>query len=267
MDAKEALRAGNIEETLQALQAQIRSDPASAELRVFLFQLLCVTGDWKRALTQLNVAGEMDASTLGMVQVYRDALANEALRVEVFAGHKTPLIFGDPEQWNALLLEALKLSAAGEISKSQDMRAAALEEAPATAGSINGKEFDWIADADARIGPNLEAIINGRYFWVPFHHIAEIRIEEPEDLRDLVWVMAELRWQNGGEAVALLPTRYSGSESSGDPQLQLARRTEWRDQGDDLYVGLGQRTLITDQDECSLLEVRNITLAATDPDG
>ena len=262
MDPHKHLRNGEVTAALDAVQDQVRAEPSESSHRVFLFQLLCVLGQWDRALTQLNVAGEMDAATLGMVQVYREALANEALRVEVFAGHKTPLIFGDPEQWVALLLEALKLSASGEIAKSEELRAAALETAPATAGKLNGQEFAWIADADSRIGPNLEAIINGRYFWVPFHHIAEIRIEEPEDLRDLVWVPAELRWQNEGEAVALIPTRYPGSESSGDPQIQLARRTEWQDQGENLYAGLGQRTFVTDQEECSLLEVRNITLAS-----
>lgn len=202
-----------------------------------------------------------------MVQVYREALANEALRAEIFSGNRTPLIFGDPEEWTALLLEALKLGAAGEIEKSQDMRVAALEQAPTIGGTLNGKPFDWIADADTRIGPNLEAIINGRYFWVPFHHIKDLRIEEPEDLRDLVWVMAELHWQNGGEAVALIPTRYPGSESSSDPQLQLARKTEWQDHGHDLFAGLGQRMLITDDDECSLLEVRNVTLESSAGDG
>ena len=262
MDPHKYLRDGEVAAALDAVQDQVRAEPSDARHRVFLFQLLCVLGQWDRALTQLNVAGEMDAATLGMVQVYREALANEALRVEVFAGHKTPLIFGDPEQWNALLLEALKLSACGEIARSEELRADALEAAPATAGQLNGEDFAWIADADSRIGPNLEAIINGRYFWVPFHHIAEIRIDEPEDLRDLVWVPAELRWQNQGEAVALIPTRYPGSESSGDPQIQLARRTEWQDQGENLYAGLGQRTLVTDQGDYSLLEVRNITLAA-----
>ena len=266
MDPQKHLLDGKVAEALEAVQDQVRAEPSDARHRIFLFQLLCVSGQWDRALTQLNVAGEMDAGNLGMVQVYREALASEALRVEVFAGRKTPLIFGDPEQWVALLLEALKLSASGEVAKSQEMRTAALEDAPTIAGSFNGNEFDWIADADTRIGPNLEAIMNGRYFWIPFHHIAEIRIEEPEDLRDLVWVMAQLRWQNGGEAVALLPTRYPGTEFSTDPQLQLARRTEWQDQGDDLYAGLGQRMLVTDQDEYSLLEVRNITMAASGSD-
>lgn len=263
VDALEHVRIGQVTEALDALQNMVRAEPAEARHRVFLFQLLCVVGEWDRALTQLNVAGDLDAGNLGMVQVYREALANEALRIEVFAGHRTPLIFGDPEQWTALLLEALKLSAAGEIEKSQQLRNEALEQAPTTSGTLNGKAFEWVADADPRIGPNLEAIINGRYFWVPFHHIRSMRIEEPEDLRDLVWVMAELHWQNGGEAVALIPARYPGSESSPDPQVQLGRRTEWQDQGHDLFTGLGQRMLITDNDECSLLELRDLLLESS----
>ncbi len=260
MDALEHVRSGQVSEALDALQDQVRAEPSEARHRVFLFQLLSVLGQWDRALTQLNVAGEMDAGNLGMVQVYRQALASEALRAEVFAGNRTPLIFGDPEQWIALLLEALKLYAAGEFEKSEELRAEALEAAPTTAGRLNGREFEWIADADTRIGPMLEAIINGRYFWVPFNHIAEMRVEEPEDLRDLVWLPAQFKWMNGGEAVALIPVRYPGSESSEDPQIQLGRRTEWDRQGEDLYKGLGQRILVTDQDEISLLEIRNIAL-------
>jgi type VI secretion system protein ImpE len=239
----------------------VRAEPSDARHRVFLFQLLCVLGQWDRALTQLNVAGDMDAGNLGMVQVYREALASEALRAEIFAGNKSPLIFGDPEQWIALLLEALKMSAAGEIEKGEALRAEALETAPTAAGRLNGREFEWIADADTRIGPMLEAIINGRYFWVPFHRIAEMRVEEPEDLRDLVWLPVQFEWMNGGEAVGLIPVRYPGSESSDNAELQMGRRTEWVHEGGDFYTGLGQRILVTDQDEMSLLDVRNIALA------
>ena len=31
------------------------------------------------------------------------------------------------------------------------------------------------------MGPVLEAVINGRYYWVPFHRIQSINIEVPED--------------------------------------------------------------------------------------
>jgi type VI secretion system protein ImpE len=258
LDARELLRDGEIEAALKALQAQIRSEPANANLRVFLFQLLCVNGIWDKALTQLEVAGEMDPGTLGMVQVYREALRHEAFRGEVFAGRKTPLIFGDPQQWIALLLEALRLTGMGEVAKGQALRAEAFELAPASAGRLNGAPFEWLADADSRLGPVLETVMNGRYYWIPMAHIAEIRIEEPEDLRDLVWTPARFKWTNGGEAVGLIPTRYPGSETQADPAVRLARRTDWSELGEQCYVGVGQRMFATDAGEYPLMEVRDV---------
>ena len=260
VDPREHLRGGDIGAAREALQAQIRAEPANAELRVFMFQLFCVTGDWERALTQLSVAGDMDAGTLGMVQVYREALRSEALRAEVFAGRRSPLIFGDPEQWVALMLEALKRTAVGDAVQGQALRDEAFEMAPVTSGRINDEPFEWIADADTRLGPMLEAIVNGRYYWIPFSRVAELRIEKPEDLRDFVWMPAEFKWSNGGDAVGLIPTRYPGSEAAADPSIRLGRRTEWVDQGNDTHFGLGQRMLATDLNEYPLMEVRNITL-------
>jgi type VI secretion system protein ImpE len=259
-DALSLLREGDPEAALASLQAVVRAEPADAKHRVFLFQLLSVLGQWGRALTQLNLAGELDAGTLGMVQVYREALGAEALRAEVFAGRKSPVIFGDPEQWVAMLLEALRLAGRGEYEKSQALRAEAFEQAPATAGRLNDRPFEWIADADARLGPILEAVVNGRYYWIPFHRIAEMRVERPSDLRDLVWLPVELKWANGGDAVGLIPARYPGSESASDPLLKLGRRTEWTDVGAELFVGSGQRMLATDAGEFPLMELESVTL-------
>jgi type VI secretion system protein ImpE len=259
-DALELLRQGDPEAALASLQAVVRAEPADAKHRVFLFQLLSVLGQWGRALTQLNVAGELDAGTLGMVQVYREALASEALRAEVFAGKRSPLIFGDPEQWIAMLLEALRLAGQGEYEKSQAMRAEAFEQAPTTAGRIGAEPFEWIADADARVGPFVEAIVNGRYYWIPFHRIAEMRLEKPADLRDLVWLPAQFKWVNGGDAVGLIPTRYPGSENASDPLLRLGRRTEWTDVGAELFIGSGQRMFATDAGEYPLMEVETVNL-------
>ena len=257
-DARELLRQGDVTAALKALQAQIRAEPAKSAHRVFLFQLLCVTGEWERALTQLSVAGEMDAGTLGMLHVYRDAVKAEAFRREVFAGSKVPLIFGDPEQWVALLLEALKLTARGDMAQGQKLRDQAFEQAPASSGRLNDRPFEWLADADVRLGPTLEAIVNGRYYWIPLQRIAQLRIEEPQDLRDLVWLPAQIKWTNGGDAVALLPTRYPGSAESSDSAVRLARRTDWVDQGNEVHFGIGQRMLATDSDEFSFMDVRTI---------
>ena len=116
MQAEDRLREGNLEEALIQLQDQVRKDPANSDYRVFLFQLLAVMGDWARAMTQLNVAGEMDPSTLAMVNMYGSAVRCEMLRQKVFAGERSPMFFGEPQEWMALMVEALRLSAQGRFS-------------------------------------------------------------------------------------------------------------------------------------------------------
>jgi type VI secretion system protein ImpE len=266
MDAEHYLREGNIQQALIVLQNQIKSDPSNAKYRVFLFQLLTIIGKWERALTQLNVAGEMDAGTLAMVQTYREAIRCEVLRAKVFSGQTTPMIFGQPEQWLANLVLALGLDAQGKHEEALQIRQQALSDAPATSGSINGAAFEWIADADSRLGPVLDAVVNGRYYWVPFHRIAKISLEKPVDLRDLVWMPAQLTWTNGGGAVALIPSRYSGSESSEDSAIQLSRKTEWQALSDEQYIGLGQKIFVTDVDDYPICEIREVTLNCSDCD-
>ena len=104
MQAEQSLKDGDLQEALGQLQDQVRKEPANAAYRVFLFQLLSVAGEWGRALTQLDVARDLDAGTLAMVQTYREALRCEVFRARVFAGERSPLVFGDPEQGIALVL-------------------------------------------------------------------------------------------------------------------------------------------------------------------
>jgi type VI secretion system protein ImpE len=228
---------------------------------------LCVAGQWERALTQLNVASELDASTLAMAQMYREALQCESLRAEVFAGKRSPVIFGEPPDWMALLIESLLVRNTERSAESASLRDRAFEAAPQTAGSIDGQPFEWIADADMRLGPVCEAIVNGRYYWVPFDRLSRIDLEAPTDLRDVVWMPAHFQFTNGGEVVGLIPTRYPESESSEDPQVRLARKTAWREEAPDVFTGLGQRVLATDAGEHAIMDLRKILLGAAEETG
>jgi type VI secretion system protein ImpE len=264
VDAIEQLRAGDLAAALEELQAAVRKDSADAKKRVFLFQLLAVLGDWDRALTQLNVAGDLDAGTLAMVQTYREALACEAFREAVFNGERSPLVFGEPERWIALVFEALRHSAQGRHAEAQKLRASAFDEAPITSGSINGEPFEWLADCDSRIGPFLEVIVNGNYYWAPFDRISEITFDPPSDLRDLVWMPGTFTWANGGQAVGFIPTRYVGSAASDNDDLRLSRSTDWQELGGDVFAGLGQRMFSTDEHDYSLLDIREVRLNSSD---
>lgn len=259
--AQDLLKSGDLAGALAALQNDVRSRPEDAKLRIFLFQLLCVQGNWERAIAQLKLCAQLDASALPMAQTYREAIICEVFREKVFKGEKDALIFGEPQDWLALLAQGLRALANGKTAQAAELREEAFEKAPAASGEIDGQDFEWIADADMRLGPVLEIVINGKYFWMPFNVLSSLRIEAPEDLRDTVWTAANLTLNNGGELVGLIPTRYAGTVATGEDAMLLSRTTQWDDLGEGLFAGLGQRLLVTDAAEIPLMDARNIQFA------
>ena len=261
MTAADLIRNGLVLQALDALQSEIRQNPAEPRLRVFLFQLNCILGRWEKALNQLQVVASLNAETMLLAQIFRPVIACELFRADVFAGKRTPLIFGQPDEWVGLLVQAASMVAENRHSEAAMLRARAFEAAPATAGKIDGRSFEWIADADTRLGPLLEVILDGKYYWVPFGRISRIEIEKPSDLRDLVWTPARFTWTNGGAVSAHIPARYPGTERSEDDTLRLSRKTSFSEPSPDCLIGLGQRVLATDSNDYPLLECRNIELA------
>lgn len=264
MLAEQSLREGRVEQALTELQDQVRKAPDNAEYRVFLFQLLCVLGDWDRARAQLKVLGELSVGSLPLVHVYGAAITCELLRREVFAGARTPLVLGEPLPWVALLFQALSVAAQGRAAEATALRSEALEKASAVPGTIDGQAFEWIADGDSRLGPVCEAIVDGRYYWVPFERLRSVTLEAPADLRDVLWMPAKLGLANGGEATALIPARYPGSEADGDGLIRLSRKTEWDEVAPDTFHGRGQRMFATNEGEHALLSVRRIELGGAE---
>jgi type VI secretion system protein ImpE len=258
MTPEELVRQGDLEGALAQLKDQVRAAPANAGLRIFLFQLLAVMGDWARARTHLDVAGDLDPSLLLTVNAYRSALDAEAARAAVFRGEQVPLVLGKPPEWLARLIEAQRLLSRGAYAQSVAMRDSAFEEAPARGGTLNGEAFEWLADADGRLGPCLEIILEGRYYWVPMANVREFTTEPPANLRDLVWMPAVVEWMNGGRSPVFIPARYPGTEASTDGALRLGRATSWEEPAEGVALGLGQRLFATDAADVGLCEVRQL---------
>jgi type VI secretion system protein ImpE len=263
----EFLKSNDPVAALAALQSMVRANASDPKLRIFLFQLLCILGDWKRAIAQLKLCAELDGLAIPMAQTYREAIICEVYREKVFAGEKDPLIFGEPQEWVALMIEANRALANGNAQKASGLREKAFAQVPDAGGTLNGERFDWIADADMRLGPLLEIIVNGRYFWMPFSAIGTLTVDEPEDLRDSVWTAANLKLQNGGEFVALIPTRYVGTTTSGDHAAMMARSTTWADIGSDTHVGTGQRLLTTGDSDTAIMDLRKLEMDPVAADG
>ncbi len=253
MLAKEQLASGNLKEAIEITQDLVRRKPEDVKERILLFQLYCVNGDWLKAKKQLPIIREFDAGAIPMVETYSRLLDMEQLREEVFSGDKTPLLFGEPKEWLSYLVQALKFDIDNKPEAAAELRDRAFEEAEAISGTINGEKFEWLADADPRLGPVLELMMSNAYYWVPFSAIKSIRIPEPRDLRDMCWTPVNLLWVNGGPANGFIPTRYVETVQADDPHLKLSRLTAW--QGD---KPIGQRMFADETTEVPLLEVRAI---------
>jgi type VI secretion system protein ImpE len=260
MSAEDLVKAGDLAGALSELQGRVRIHPGDLKLRIFLFQLMAVLGQWKRALIQLDVIHQLDSEVWPLVHTYREVINCEMHREAVFQGRCKPIIFGEPQQWMAVLVEAQQAHAQGDMARFLKLNAQALEQAPPSAGQINKQPFEWLADADRRFGPMLEMIFNGQYYWVPLTVVRALRTEKPADIRDLVWLPAEVTWANEGQNMVMIPARYPLSPDLGSENL-LSRKTDWRDRGEGVFDGLGQRMLVTDQSDYPVLEVRSIEMS------
>lgn len=262
------LREGDLDGARAALVEIVRSKPGDDKARMFLFQLLCVTGEWEKARKQLQALAQVADNAQMLAATYNQAIDAELLRADVFAGKADMPVLVGMGGWIEGVAQAVSLFAKGHYDQADALRDAAFGEAPDTPGTLEtssaaAQSFDWIADADMRFGPTFEAIVAGRYGLVPFDAVVSITSEGPQDLRDTVWYPVQLALKSGQSIAAFLPARYPGSEVSPSTAIRLGRQTDWAGQGsgdDALEVGLGQRLWsLSDGDDAGLLDLRKLT--------
>lgn len=234
MNARTLYQAGKLDEAIEALGAELRSDPTNLRSRTFLFELLCFAGAYDRAEKQLDVvAGAGRDSEMG-AWLYRSALHAERLRQEMFETGTLPDSGASPPR--------------------------------PVAGELNGVPFESLEDVDPRVGARLEIFAAGQYTWLPLEHLAGLRMEPPAQLRDLIWARAqvlpapEFREMELGEV--LIPVLSPLSWREEDPAIRLGRATDWVDGPGDVPVPVGQKLLLVDGEAVPILEVRELTISS-----
>ena len=228
MIAKQLFEAGRVTEAIQALGAHLRDHPTDAASRTFLFELLCFAGEYDRAEKQLGVLAQSgQQAELGAV-LYYSALHGERTRLEMFQKQAFP-------------------------SPGADMQ---------IPGSINGKPFQSIRDADADIGPRLEMFAAGSYMWLPFAHIASLQMEQPKRLRDTLWAPAAIttgpEFKGTELREVLIPVIYPFSSKHPEQAVWLGRMTAWGEDDQGVQYPSGQKVFLVDGEEVPLLEVQSI---------
>jgi type VI secretion system protein ImpE len=226
MNAQQLYREGRLDEAVRALGAELRDDPTDVRRRTFLFELLVFSGEFDRAEKQLDILADSGKEAGMGALVYRAALHAERLRRAMFESGAFP------------------------SSPAEPVRA-----------TVNGADAGVLADADPRIGPRLEVFAAGAYLWLPFAHIASVRMEPPRRLRDLIWIPAKVRTgpqcKDLDLGEVLLPALTPMAFRHPDSAVRLGRSTEWEEADGELRPA-GQKLLLAEGEEIPILEVRSL---------
>jgi type VI secretion system protein ImpE len=246
-------------QTFGELKAQtidnVRRHPSNVRERWLLFELLCVDGEWERALQQLQTWATLEPEGASRAQLYRGLIQSEIFRTEVFAGQRTPGEIEPLPTWANSLVDANVKLGEGNVTAADELRHAAFGNAPTTRGeSAQIGAFEWLADSDSRLGPVCELAVAGGYRWVPFDAMKSLTLGPTAALIDLVWRSVIVVLRNATVLRGYLPVRYPGSET-GPSAIRLARETTWGDIGETGVIALGQKTWCTNIGDFGLLDI------------
>jgi len=220
-----------LDAAIETLGAELRDNPTDAQRRVFLFELLALAGQYDRAEKQLDVIARGGEKAEMGTMLYRSAIEAERVREHMFASGDYP-----------------SAAAPGPV-----------------AGTRDGQSFLEIEDGDPRLGARLEVIAGGRYLWIPFAHVASVRIEAPTRLRDVRWLSARIATNASvrdlelGEV--LLPALTAGAQRHTDPEIRLGKATDWEElPNDGGFAPVGQKVWRIDGEYVPLLQIRDLTV-------
>ena len=243
---------------------RIRAKPADKAARWLLFQLLCINGDWARALRQLPLAVEGVVS--GKAEIartsdgYRSLIEAELARGEVFGGMRAPEFEqAHPSEWMLALVEALALESLENQPEADARREVALSAAPSVSGQCAQGAFEWLADADSRLGPVLELMVDGRYVWLGLDEVASFFVAPPSSPIELVWAAATVTLTNGKQLLGHMPARYPLTETGSDA-LRLGHETLWHEHSPTCTQGRGRKMWMSDANEWGIFDLGEVTL-------
>lgn len=265
MRSEDLIQAGRLSEARAALNQAVKDNPQDYRLRTMLFELLCVLGEWQRAEHLLAAMAEESVEVAEGVSLYRKLLGAEAKRREFLQGGAPPYLpLG--EAGLRPYLSAVKLLSEGKTAEAAALLDQAESVRPKVSGVRSGVRFADLRDADDRFAAVLEVLIGDEYVWLPLAKLRSLRIYAPTKLRDLIFAPAMVDFGQGLRPV-FVPVRYPGSEHDSRPEVQLSRQTTTRPDPEVPVHCLGQRLLILDTEQVSLLALDLVQLDGDKADG
>ena len=241
-EAKALLDAGKLDEAIQATLNHVRTKPTDITARIFLFELSCFSGDWERAEKQLDVVANQDVNAMIGTLIFKQNFHAERDRLSVFNDGMIPECLMFPPKYIEDLVVAGTHIREDRISEARKLIDGVEETRSVFKCKINGEDSSDFRDYNDLTMCVFEVMVKESYTWLPFEHIDKITFMPAKSLRDKYWIQAEVEMTNGTAGEMFFPTLYVESFKSDDDQIRLGKATDWKEVGEDIFVGEGVRT-------------------------
>jgi len=261
MNAKELYQAGQLDNAIEAITAEVKKHPTDSGRRGFLCELLMVRRAWERADKQLDFIAHQDPNAMGGVALWRQVIRASQAREQFFTEGRVPEVLEVPDELVQTYLKASvslrendKAQALSLLEEAENMR-------PQLKGEMDGQAFSDFRDLDDVAPGVLEVLTStGKYYWIPFSRVVCISFHKPESPLDLVFRRATLEINHDGpDGEVYIPAIYHNLPDEDQQNLLLGRATDWVGQEGEPIMGIGQRMFLMDEQSKSIMEVEEIS--------
>lgn len=263
MSVQAQLDAANLAEAIAIATADVKREPTRPELRIVLSELMCFEGNLERAASLLEAAAKLYQKPAPGLALSRQLVAGETARQRWFRDGIAPTAPQTPAQALTDSLQVIHEFRAGRTTEAARLVAELSERSPleasvtlATKETQSGAGFRDLNDLTANVAELIT--IAGQYVWRSWSEFRQLKFEPVKTLRDLIWRPVQYTLSAGAAGQAFIPCLYAGTSAAGEDAIRLGQATDWKELGDGLMSGLGQRMFLVGDSTVSLLEMEEI---------
>lgn len=257
------LRAGELDQAIALMNAEVRQHPADIDRRGVLAELLCISGNLERADAILDSISTLDPKSAVGVALFRQIIRAEQARQQFLLEGRLPEFTKRPAGAMEVELRAAIALREGAEDEAAALLAEAESARPHVAGIANDQRFDDFRDLDDLSAAHLEVLTaTGKYYWIPVADVKSLEFRKPERRRDFIWRRASISVVDGPEGEIFIPSVYPSGKDAVAAHFRLGYETDFVGKENGPKFGVGLRTFLVGDNAVTILELDRLEFDA-----
>ena len=240
-------------EAIEAQRAIVASKPDEVAERLLWCELLAFTGDRAAVRRELDALPRPSPDVSEYVAewhrlLHADQARHDGQPPDCLPSATAPLLMRMRADCHSR-----RFDPKGALDQLDD----ADERAPWVEGHVDGRPFEGWRDADDVLGPVLEVFLGDRFSWVSMDHVRKLRVDDGDQLRDILYRPATLWLKDGRELEVFIPGLYVGTDNHAEEGTRTGAGVDWVERGG-VMRGVGGRTFLFGEEELTLGEFKQV---------